>query len=198
MSGPLVHLAAAEQCRSILNAQGIPFDIGRIIDIMEPDTKANHAGYNINSRTGNLFTVLEALYEEIRLLIKSANKNFNLINATSYNRALRYMLHYIQDTHIISQMSNDFSNLDTKFDIRTELTWNKKSFRLNYNLTFASKEAIKTAMIASMTSVYNTYRKNAKSYWFVVYSDIDNMCRNAVMCSSEFAAAYVRLALAQA
>ena len=198
MSGPLMHQACMEQCRSLLSQIGITVDVGSKIEQMLPDTHGSH-GWNFPSGGGSIIEKMEGQYKTIKELFKGVEKSED-INRDALSRAVRYLCHYTEDAHTIGQISSDFwGKYDNRIDAATEFCWSKKAYPVQlkeYGTVdeMGTLENIKKDLLNSMRAVYDKHKGKAKKWYYPCSGQCRDMARNAVKCGAEFAAAYVKMA----
>jgi hypothetical protein len=168
--------------------------VGNKVDVCEPDILGYH-GYDFVSNSGSIVGLQEEYCDKIRTDFRNCNRDISKLNIAVFSKNVRFLCHYATDAHTIGQISSEFwgSRGDDKFDAVCEFIPNKKAYSVTLR-TYVNKDQIISAEMASMRSVYNTYRSKAKKWNFIFSGDIVNMARNAVRCGAEFSASWVKYA----
>lgn len=187
MSGPLMHQACMEQCKSLLGQLGLTVDVGSKVENMLPDTHGSH-GWNFPGNSGD---IIEKMEERFKLIQEIAQGKRDV---SSLSRYVRYLCHYTEDAHTIGQISSEFwGKYDNRIDAATEFCWSKKAYTIHMR-DYSSLEDLKKDLLGSMRNVYDRHRGKAKKWYYPFSGQCRDMARNAVKCGAEFAAAFVKLA----
>jgi hypothetical protein len=179
--GPLVHLAAMQQCSDLLEQAGIYVDAGNIIDNMRADKELDSHGYSFESNTGSILNKIVLLSSQLSVLDKSR-----------FDHTCRLICHLCVDSFSVGQISGElWGKYDNRIDAAGELVYDKKKYPA-FRISFGDPA---TYQKNYMQDVYKKYKGNAKKLRFLVSSDLTEMVRNAVKLGAEFAYNWITISL---